>query len=64
MKTIQSIKSSKDVELNEIRRVDDKTAHNMVGTSWKYISKTQWKKETKVLVTQEVTEVKVKKNKK
>lgn len=49
MKTIKSIKATKDVELGEIRRVDDKTAHNMVGSMWQYISKSEWKssKETK-----------------
>lgn len=43
MKTIKSIKATKDVELGEIRRVDDKTAHNMVGSMWQYISKSEWK---------------------
>jgi hypothetical protein len=43
MKTIKSIKKTKEVELGEIRRVDDRTAHNMVGTSWEYVSKSEWK---------------------
>jgi len=43
MKTIKSIRKTKEVELGEIRRVDDKTAHNMVGYSWEYISKSEWK---------------------
>ena len=47
MKTIMAIKDGKEFKLGEIRRVDDKTAFNMVGLSWKYISKTEWKKSTR-----------------
>lgn len=43
MKTIKAIRATKEVELGEIRRVDDKTAHNMVGNYWQYISKSEWK---------------------
>lgn len=43
MKCIQAIRASKDVEVGDIKRVDDKTAYNMVGLSWKYVSKTEWK---------------------
>ena len=43
MKCIKAIRASKDVEVGDIKRVDDKTAFNMVGTSWKYISKSEWK---------------------
>jgi len=43
MKCIQAIRESKDVVLGEIRRVDDKTAYNMVGLSWKYVPKSEWK---------------------
>ena len=44
MKCIKAIRASKDVELGDIKRVDDKTAMNMVGLSWQYVSKTEWKK--------------------
>lgn len=44
MKCIKAIKASKDIEVGEIKRVDDKTAFNMVGSSWEYVSKTEWKK--------------------
>jgi hypothetical protein len=44
MKTIRAIKDTKDVKTGEIRRVDDKTAHSMVGYLWEYISKSEWKK--------------------
>lgn len=43
MKCVKSIKKTKEVEVGEIRRVSDKTAQNMVGSFWKYISKTEWK---------------------
>ena len=43
MKCIKAIRTSKGVELGDIKRVDDKTAMNMVGLSWQYISKTEWK---------------------
>jgi hypothetical protein len=43
MKCIKSIRASKGVEIGDIKRVDDKTAMNMVGSSWQYISKTEWK---------------------
>jgi len=43
MKCIKSIRASKDVEVGNIKRVDDKTAMNMVGLSWQYVSKTEWK---------------------
>ena len=54
MKTIKSIKKTKEVEVGEIRRVDDKTAHNMVGNLWQYISKSEWKKSTTEQVTDQV----------
>jgi hypothetical protein len=54
MKTIRAIKGTKDVKLGEIRRVDDKTAHNMVGSLWQYISKSEWKKSTTEQVTDQV----------
>lgn len=43
MKTIMAIKDGKEFKSGEIRRVDDKTAFNMVGVSWKYIPKSEWK---------------------
>ena len=49
MKTIKAIKKTKEVEVGEIRRVDDKTAHNMVGSLWQYISKTEWKQANRKL---------------
>ena len=59
MKCIKAIRASKDVEVGDIKRVDDKTAMNMVGLSWEYVSKTEWKKWRGVKtaqVTAQVTE--------
>jgi hypothetical protein len=47
MKSIKSIKETKDVALGTIKRVDDKTAINMVGNMWAYISKAEWKAATR-----------------
>lgn len=47
MKCIKAIKATKEVEVGEIKRVDDKTAQNMVGSHWQYISKSEWKMATR-----------------
>lgn len=47
MKCIKAIKETKDVVLGTIKRVDDRTANNMVGNMWAYVSKSEWKKETR-----------------
>ena len=47
MKCIKAIKETKDVAFGTIRRVDDKTANNMVGNYWAYVAKSEWKKETR-----------------
>lgn len=47
MKCIKAVKQTKEVELGEIRRVDDKTAFNMVGSNWVYVSKSEWKSSTR-----------------
>ena len=57
MKCIQAIRANKDVQVGDIKRVDDKTAMNMVGLSWQYISKTEWKSSRgKKVVEETVTE--------
>ena len=56
MKCIKSIRATKEIELGEIKRVDDKTAHNMVGSMWQYISKTEWKLSRGKKVILEVTD--------
>lgn len=47
MKCIKALRPSKDVEVGEIKRVDDKTANNMVGISWAYVPKSEWKLQTR-----------------
>ena len=47
MKCIKALRASKDVEVGEIKRVDDKTANNMVGISWAYVPKSEWKLQTR-----------------
>ncbi len=47
MKTIKALRDTKEFQKGEIRRVDDKTAHMMVGLVWGYISKSEWKKQTR-----------------
>lgn len=56
MKCIKSIRASKDVQVGDIKRVDDKTAMNMVGLSWQYVSKTEWKLSRGKKVIEEVTD--------
>ncbi len=56
MKCIKAIRTSKGVEVGDIKRVDDKTAMNMVGLSWQYISKTEWKSSRGKKVVEETTE--------
>lgn len=63
MKCIRAIRKSKDVEIGEIRRVDDKTAYNLVGNSWEYIPKSEWKNATRVVV-EKTNESEEKKSKK
>ena len=56
MKCIKALRTGKDVQVGDIKRVDEKTAYNMVGSSWGYISKTEWKLSRGKKVAKEVTE--------
>ena len=56
MKCIKALRPGKDVQVGDIKRVDEKTAYNMVGSSWAYISKTEWKLSRGKKVAEEVTE--------
>jgi len=63
MKCIKALRASKNIEVGEIKRVDDKTADNMVGLSWTYISKSEWKLATrKSKLNEESKEPKTKSN--
>ena len=70
MKCIKAIKASKDVQVGDIKRVDDRTAYNMVGSMWEYVSKSEWKlvtrkqKQTEQTTEQELVEVEKKPYKK
>ena len=55
MKTIKALRDTKELKKGELRRVDDKTAHMMVGLMWGYTSKSEWKNETRG--TQETTPI-------
>lgn len=41
------MKCLQESKTGEIVRVEDKVAYNMVGTQWKFISKTEWKKQNR-----------------
>ena len=56
MKCIKALRTGKDVQIGDIKRVDEKTAYNMVGSSWAYISKTEWKLSRGKKVVEESTE--------
>lgn len=67
MKCIQSIKQTKTVELGEVKRTNDADAEVSVKSGyWKYVPKSEWKKQNKPQVTekQEVTKVEKKNTKK
>lgn len=42
------MKCLKSKETGNIIRVDDKQAYQMAGSKWEYVSKSEWKKETRV----------------
>ena len=56
MKCIKALRTGKDVQVGDIKRVDEKTAYNMVGSSWEYVSKTEWKLSRGKKVVKETTE--------
>jgi len=41
------MKCLKNLKTGDIVRVDDKQAYNMVGITWNYISKSEWKAATR-----------------
>jgi len=50
------MKCLKNVKTNEIVRVTDKEAYNMVGMTWKYIAKAEWKETTRKVVSEKQIE--------
>ena len=48
MKTIKSIKTTKQIQVGEIKRVHEKEADSDVRSGyWKYVPKSEWKSETR-----------------
>lgn len=41
------MKILKNTKTNELQKVDDKTANNMVGLTWVYAPKSEWKLATR-----------------
>lgn len=58
------MKCIKNTKTGEIKRVDDSTAHNMVGTTWSFVAKSEWKSATRKPKSDEPSEEKSKKTKK
>lgn len=56
MKCIKAMKGTKEIELGTIKRVDDKTARNMVGNMWAYVPKSEWKLVTRKIKSDQVTD--------
>jgi len=50
------MKCIKNVKTGNIIRVEDKQAEQMVGQTWKYVPKSEWKEVTRVKVTETQTE--------
>ena len=50
------MKCLKNVKTNEIVRVTDKEAYNMVGITWKYIAKAEWKATKPVATEKQIEE--------
>ena len=47
------MKCIKNIKTGAIQRVDDRQANSMVGNTWKYVPKSEWKTATRVTVTEE-----------
>lgn len=43
------MKCIKNVKTGDIKRVDDLQANNLVGNTWQYIPKSEWKAVTRVV---------------
>jgi hypothetical protein len=50
------MKCIKNLKTGNIVRVDDKQADQMVGNTWKYIPKSEWKTATRVPIKEEKVE--------
>ena len=50
------MKCIKNNKTGDIQRVTDREAYNMVGNTWSYVSKSEWKMVTRKPKVQETTE--------
>lgn len=50
------MKCIKNQKTNEIIRVDDRTAYNMVGNTWQYVQKSEWKAVTRIAKSEKQVE--------
>jgi len=50
------MKCIKNIKTGEIVRVEDKLAHQTVGITWQYISKSEWKAATRVVTEKQEVE--------
>lgn len=54
MKTIQAVKQTKNVQLGQLKRVDEREADSEVrGGYWKYVPKSEWKLQTRTPKTED-----------
>lgn len=54
MKTIQAVKQTKNVQIGQLKRVDEREADSEVrGGYWKYVPKSEWKSQTRTPKTEE-----------
>jgi hypothetical protein len=51
------MKCIKNVKTGNVIRVDDRQAHQMVGNTWQYTSKSEWKELTRNIVKETTTVV-------
>lgn len=54
------MKCIKNIKTGDIQRVDDRQANNMVGSTWQYVPKSEWKA-LRAPVSEKQTEEQVKK---
>jgi hypothetical protein len=57
------MKCLKNKNTGDIIRVDDKQAHQMVGTTWQFIPKSEWKSQVRIAKTEVQTVQEEKKEK-
>lgn len=51
------MKTIKNKKTGEIQRVDNRTADNMVGMTWEFVPKSEWKKDRPVATEKQKSDV-------